>query len=82
MCDDDTVIIPCGSTLRKVDIEKNEVLINTQIGHSQIFQILGNKQFVMVVNFDGIMSLIDWNNFEVVKQIQVGGKEIRHSSIT
>jgi hypothetical protein len=40
VCSDDSVIIPCGSTLRKVDLINNQILFNKQIGISQIFQIL------------------------------------------
>jgi hypothetical protein len=37
---DDTVIIPCGVSLRKVDLINNEVLYNKSMGSSQIFDIL------------------------------------------
>jgi hypothetical protein len=37
---DDTVIIPCGVTLRKVNLIENEVLYNKTIASSQIFDII------------------------------------------
>lgn len=37
---DSNVLITCGATLRKVDLKNNEILLNKQIGQSQIFNII------------------------------------------
>ena len=80
--DPNSVLISCGSTLRRVNLKNNEVLFSKQIGSSQIFQIIENKLFVMVVNFEGLISLLRKDTLEIVKQFYAFGKEIRHSSIT
>lgn len=60
--DDFSVLVSCGSTLRRVDVKNNDILFNKQIGQSQIFQIIENKEFIMIVNFEGLISLLDRNS--------------------
>lgn len=61
VCPDDSVIISCGASLRRVDLLKNEVLFNKQVGYSQIFQIMANEKWIMIVNFEGLVSLLNKN---------------------
>jgi hypothetical protein len=35
----ENLLIPCGSSLRLVNLKNDEILLNIQIGHSQIFQL-------------------------------------------
>lgn len=82
ICPDENLLLPCGSSLRTFDIVHNKIILDKQVGHSQIFQLLENKDYVMIVNFEGLVSLLDKNNLEIRKQFRIGGKEIRHSSIS
>ena len=59
VCPDGSVLISCGPTLRRVDLKNDATLMSKQIGYSQIFQIIENKHLVMVINFDGLISLLD-----------------------
>lgn len=34
-----SMLIPCGSSLRQVNLKNDEILMSKQIGHSQIFQL-------------------------------------------
>jgi hypothetical protein len=34
-----TILVPCGSSLRQVNLKNDEILLSKQVGHSQIFQI-------------------------------------------
>lgn len=74
VCPDDSVLISCGATMRRVDLVKNQVLYNKQIGWSQIFQIMENERWIMVINFDGLISLLHKETFEMEKQFYAGGK--------
>ena len=35
----ENILIPCGSSLRLVNLKNDEILMSKQIGHSQIFQL-------------------------------------------
>lgn len=45
------VLVTVGSHLRWVDLENDKILYDHQIGNSQIFQLLENSTYFMVVNF-------------------------------
>lgn len=51
LCHKNGVLATVGSHLRWVNLEKNEILYDQQIGNSQIFQLLENSTYFMVVNF-------------------------------
>ena len=79
---DSSALVTCGPTLRRVDIKNEAVLMSKQIGHSQIFQIMENSACVMVINFDGLITLLNKNeDLSILRQFYAIGKEIRHSSI-
>ena len=78
----DGVLLPVGSTLRWVDIVHNKVLHQQQVGHCQIYQIMGNQQWVMVVNFDGLITFLDKQELKSRHQFYAKGKEIRHTFLS
>lgn len=51
ICADGHVLVTCGCTLRKVDLRNNEILLNKQIGQSQIFNIIENSEYIVVINY-------------------------------
>ena len=51
ICEDNHPLVTCGPTLRKVDLRNNEILLNKQIGTSQIFNIIQNQDVIVVINF-------------------------------
>jgi hypothetical protein len=51
LCHKNGVLVTVGSHLRWVNLEKNQILYDQQIGNSQIFQLLENSTYFMVVNF-------------------------------
>ena len=81
VCPDASAVFSCGPTLRRVDLKNNAVMYSKQIGNSQIFQIVENNQYIMVINFEGLVSLLNKWDLKLFKQFYAGGKEIRHSSI-
>lgn len=75
-------LISCTAYLKLVDIPNRKELFIRQIGNSQITQIDQNKDFVMVVNFEGLITLLDANDLsKVAYQFQAAGKEVRHTCI-
>lgn len=56
------VLLPCGSALRKIDIKNGVVVASQQIGYSQIFQIIQNDLYYMVVSFEGLITLLTKND--------------------
>jgi hypothetical protein len=76
------VLVTVGSHVRWVDIENNTVLFDKQIGCCQVFQLMENSKYILVINFDGLISLLDKENLELKHQFYAPGKEIRHSCLT
>lgn len=76
------VLLTVGSHLRWVDIENNAVLYDQQIGCSQIFQLMENSKYILAVNFDGLITLLNRNALAIEHQFYAPGKEIRHSCFT
>lgn len=74
ICEDGHVLVTCGSTLRKVDLRNNEILLNKQIGQSQIFNIIENKEYIVVINYEGLISLLEKKSYEMVRQFYASGK--------
>ena len=74
VCEDSNVLIPCGSALKKVDIKNGVVVASRQIGCSQIFQIIENNLYYMVVNFEGLITLFAKNDLKPIKQFYAPGK--------
>ena len=68
------VLVTVGSHLRWVDLEKNTIIYDQQIGNSQIFQLLENSTYFMVVNFEGLVSLLLKDSFEIKHQFYLPGK--------
>jgi hypothetical protein len=68
------ILLTSGAMLRWADIKNNQVLFNKQIGCCQIFQILQNKRYVLTVNFDGYITLLNKNDLEIVHQFYAPGK--------
>jgi hypothetical protein len=68
------VLVTVGSHLRWVDIETNAVLFDQQIGCSQIFQLMENSKYILLVNFDGLISLISRDNLHIEHQFYAPGK--------
>jgi hypothetical protein len=59
------VLLTVGSHLRWVDVQNNAVLFDRQIGCSQIFQLMSNSNYIMVVNFDGLISLLNTDTLDL-----------------
>jgi len=57
------VLLTVGAHLRWVNIQRNEVLMDKQIGCCQIFQVMENSKYIMTVNFDGLITLLNKDNF-------------------
>lgn len=53
-----TILVPCGSSLRQVDLKNDEILMTKQIGHSQIFQLAENTKYILVINFEGLLTFL------------------------
>ena len=52
------VFLSSGCHLRLVDLVKGEVLWDRQIGWCQIFQIQENSTYILVINYDGLITLL------------------------
>jgi hypothetical protein len=76
------VLVTVGSHLRWVDIENDAVLFDQQIGCSQIFQLMENRKYILLVNFDGLITLLNRESLFIEHQFYAPGKEIRHSCLT
>lgn len=76
------VLLTVGSRLRWVDIKNSQVLYDEQIGCCQIFQLMENTSHILVVNFDGLITLLSKEDLSLVHQFSAPGKEIRHSAFT
>ena len=76
------VLLTSGSHVRYTNIRENKISFDRQVGFCQIFQLQENLKYILVVNYDGYISLLDKNNLEVLYQFYAPGKEIRHSSFT
>ena len=68
-------LVSCTSYLKLLDIPNRKELYARQIGNSQITQIDRNKDYVMVVNFEGLVSLLNAHDLNKVEhQFQAAGK--------
>lgn len=76
------VLICSGSHLRLLDFPKDQVLLDKQIGYCQIFEIMQNKQYILVINYDGLITILDKGTLNQSHQFYAPGKEIRHASFT
>lgn len=78
----DNLLISRGSYLKLCSVVDSAPIFETQIGNCQITQINENSKYIVVVNFDGLITFIDKENIENIKyQFRCGGKEIRHTFI-
>ena len=48
----------------------------------EITSLQENTKYILVVNYDGFISLLDKQTLEIKHQFYAPGKEIRHSSFT
>lgn len=75
-------LVSCTAFLKLVDIPNRKELFAKQIGNSQITQLDRNKDFVMVVNFEGLVTLLDANDLnKTLYQFNTAGKEVRHTCL-
>lgn len=75
------LLLSSGAHLRQIVVVTGEVLTDQQIGHSQIFQImenhryiLDNLRFILVINFEGLLSLLSREDLQIVHQFHASGK--------
>ena len=76
------LLLPVGPTLRLFNLKTEDILLNKQIGHSQIFQIQENSTQILVVNFEGLLTLLSKEDLSIQYQFNAIGKEIRHVAFT
>ena len=62
-------------------MEENVVVWERQIGCCQIFEIMGNEKYVVVVNYDGRVTILDKGSRDEVRWFYAPGKEIRHVAL-
>ena len=76
----DHLLISKGALLKLCDLVNSTCLFEKQVGNSQITQISENSKYIAVVNFDGLVTLLDKEDISrTVLKFRCGGKEIRHS---
>ena len=75
------ILLSAGSHLRLVNLRKGTIDYDRQIGCCQIFQIQENNQYILVINYDGLITLLDRETLELEHQFYAVGKEIRHASL-
>ena len=68
------VLISVGSHLRWVNLRLNKILFDQQIGCCQIFQIMENSKYILVVNFDGLITFLHKETLQLAHQIRGPGK--------
>ena len=68
------LLVPCGASLRLVDIKNDEILFSRQVGNSQIFQIEQNANYILVVNFEGLLTLLDKSSLDAKFSFYAPGK--------
>ena len=76
------VLLTSGNHVRYSNIKENKVEWDKQVGCCQIFQLQENSSFILVINYDGFISLLEKDTLEIKHQFYAPGKEIRHSSFT
>ena len=53
------VLICSGTHFRYVNIAENKVILDQQIGCSMIFEIQENNKHILVVNYQGLVTLLE-----------------------
>jgi hypothetical protein len=76
------VLLSATTMLRWVDLKNEKVEFERQIGYSQIMQIQENTRYILVLQYDGLVSLLEKEGLEIRHQFYAPGKEIRHASFT
>jgi hypothetical protein len=74
------LLLPVGSHLRWVDLERNTIEYDRQIGCCQILQVQENGKYILVVQFDGLISMLEKEGLEIRHQFYAPGKEFRHTA--